>query len=110
METRQKVLLYGDTLVLAGLLASLKACHGLEVIALRGPVTEAELLAAAPSVVIFDLEAIQSEFLLAQVQARPGLLLIGIDPESHEVLLTGRDAGSITLDQIVQIVRGRKTD
>lgn len=110
METRQRVLLCGDSLVLAGLQAGLTAWPCLEVTAQQGLATEAELLAAAPSVVIFDLGAIQSEFLLAQMQAQPDLLLIGIDPESHEVLLTGQAARSIALDQIVQIVCSRKTD
>jgi hypothetical protein len=37
----------------------------------------------------------------------PGLLLIGIDPESHAVLLTGQAARSITLDQLTKIMRNR---
>jgi len=110
METRQKVLFYGNSLVLSGMQASLRTCPWLEVIALEGLVTEAELLALNPSVVIFDLGAVQPEFLVTQMQAQPGLLLIGIDPESHEVLLTGQAARSITLDQLTQIVRSWKND
>ncbi len=107
-EKRQKILLYGNSLVLAGMRASLEACPGWEVIALDGPASEAELLAPEVSVVIFDMGAIQSEFLLTQMQAQPDLLLIGIDPESHEVLLAGQQAGSIALEQIFQIVRSRE--
>ncbi len=111
MEKRQKILLYGNTLVLAGIQASLRDCPSFEVIAPDAPANQAELLASPPDVVIFDMEAVQPEFLLAQMQSLPGLLLIGIDPESHEVLLTGQEVGSIALDQILQIVRSReKTD
>ena len=107
MEKRQKILLYGNTLVLAGIQASLRDCPSFEVIAPYVPANQAELLASPPDVVIFDMEAVQPEFLLAQMQSLPGLLLIGIDPESHEVLLTGEAAHSITLDQITQILRSR---
>ncbi len=107
-EKRQKVLFYGNTLVLAGMQASMEACPGLEVIVLDGPAAEAELLAPDLGVVVFDMGAIHSEFLLTQMEAQPELLLIGIDPESHEVLLAGQEAGSIALDRILQIVRGRE--
>ena len=110
METRQKVLVYGDSLVLAAVQASLQACPWFEVIAVDGPAAEADLLAYGPSVVIFDMGAVRPEFLLTQMRALPDLLLIGIDPESHEVLLTGQAARSITLDQITRIVHSRETD
>ena len=103
-------MLYGNSLILAGLEASLRACSFLDVIGLDGPATQATFLASSPNVVIFDMAAIQPEFLLAQTQALPGLLLIGIDPESHAVLLTGQAARSITLDQIMQIVLSQAKD
>ncbi len=107
-QKQQKVLIYGNSLVLAGMRASLEACTGLEVIVLDEPAAEAELRAPDVSVVIYDMNAIQSEFLLNQMHAQPDLLLIGIDPESHEVLLAGQKAGSIALEQILPVVRGRE--
>jgi hypothetical protein len=38
------------------------------------------------------------------MQELPGVLLIGVHPESHEVLLTGQAASAISLEQIKQIV------
>ena len=105
MDTLQKVMFYGNSLVLCGIQASLRTCPGFEVIAIDSPVSQTEILAFDPSVVIFDLGAIESNFLVAQTQALPNLLLIGVDAESHEVLLTGQAASSITLDHITQIVR-----
>ena len=105
MDTLQKVMFYGNSLVLCGIQASLKTCPGFEVIAFDRAVNQTELLAFDPSVVIFDLGAFESEFLLAQTRALPHLLLIGVDAESHEVLLTGQAVSSITLDHITQIVR-----
>jgi hypothetical protein len=107
METRQKILIYGNSLALSCIQASLRTCPSFDVIAPNPTADQAELLAPPPDVIIFDMGAVQSEFLLAQMQSLPGLLLIGIDPESHEVLLTGQAAHSISLDQIAQILRSR---
>jgi hypothetical protein len=105
MDSQHKVLFYGNSLVLAGVQATFKGYPGFETIALDQPTTQTELLILNPRVVVFDMGALESEFLLAQMQALPGLLLIGVDPESHELLLTGQAIGSISLEQITQIVR-----
>ena len=104
MDSPSKVLFYGNSLVLAGVQATFKGYAGFEVIALAKPATMRELLAFGPSVVVFDLGALESEFQCAQMQELPGVLLIGLDPESHEVLLTGQAVSSISLNQITQIV------
>ena len=105
MDSQHKVLFYGDSLVLAGVQATFKGYPGFETITLDQPTSQKELLVLNPTVVVFDMGALESEFLLAQMQEMPGLLLIGVDPESHEVLLTGQAVCSISLDQIMQIVR-----
>lgn len=104
MDRQSKVLFYGNSLVLAGVQATFKGYAGFEVIALDMPATKRELLAFGPSVVVFDMGALESEFLCAQMEELPGVLLIGVDPESHEVLLTGQAVSSISLNQITQIV------
>jgi hypothetical protein len=105
MDSQHKILFYGNSLVLAGVQATFKGYAGFEVISLDQPVTETELLAFDPTVVVFDLGVLESELLLAQMQGLPGLLLVGVDPHSHEVLLTGQAVCSISLDQLTQIVR-----
>ena len=105
MDSQPKVLFYGNSLVLAGVQATFKGYAGFEVIALDKPATERELLACDPNVVVFDMGDLESEFGFAPMQELPGVLLVGVDPESHEVLLTGQAACSISLEQITQIVR-----
>ena len=105
MDSQHKVLFYGNSLVVAGAQATFKAYPGFETIALDQPTTQTELLVLNPTVVFFDMRALESDFLLAQMQELPGLLLVGVDPESHEVLLSGQAACSITLEQITHIVR-----
>ena len=104
MDSQPKVLFYGNSLVLAGVQATFQGYAGFEVIALDPSATEKELLACDPSVVVFDMGALESEFLFAHMQGLPRVLLVGVDPESHEVLLTGQAACSISLEQITQIV------
>jgi hypothetical protein len=104
MEGQPKVLFYGNSLVLAGVQATFKGYAEFEVIAVDKPATETELVAFGPSMIVFDMRALESEFPFAQMQELPGVLLIGVNPESHEVLLTGQAACSISLEQIRQIV------
>ena len=105
MDSQHKVLFYGNSLVLAGVQATFKGYPGFETIALDQPTTQAELLVINPTVVIFDMGVLESELLRAQMQDVPGLLLVGVDPESHDVLLTGQAVCSISLEQLRQIVR-----
>jgi hypothetical protein len=105
MDSQPKVLIYGNSLVLAGVHAGFQRSPGFETIALDQPTTQTELLVLNPTVVVFDMGASDSEFLLAQMQELPGLLLIGVDPESHEVLLTGQAVCSISLEQLTQLMR-----
>jgi len=105
MDSQPKILFYGNSLVVAGVQATFKRQVGFEVIALEQPATEHELLAFDPNVVVFDMGDFESEFLFVQIRERPGVLLIGVDSESHEVLLTGQAVCSVSLEQIMQIVR-----
>jgi hypothetical protein len=105
MDGQPKVLFYGNSLVLAGVQTTFKGIAEFEVIALDKPATGTELRALDLSMIVFDTKALESEFLYAELQELPGVLLIGVDPESHEVLLTGQAVCSISLDQITQIVR-----
>lgn len=103
----QRVLVYGNSVALAGIEASLGLDPECEVIGHAWSVDQQELCALQPDVVIFELDAVRPEFPDALSEKMPGLLLIGIDPESHAVLLTGQAARSITLDQITKIMRNR---
>jgi len=105
MDSQHKVLFYGNSLVLAGVQATFKRSAEFEVITLDKPATKTELLAFDPRMIVFDMRALESEFLFAQMQELPGVLLIGVDPESHELLLSGQAACSISLEQMTQIAR-----
>jgi hypothetical protein len=111
-EHQRRAIVYGDSLILEGVRASLDKCPGLEVLVLRQPPEKLpdELRAQCPAALIFDMEAIQPEFLLSLFQ-QPGLLLIGIDPETHHALVwSGRQAAAVDAADLVQVVIGAGPD
>jgi hypothetical protein len=106
VEKPLKVLLYGDTLVLAGLQASLASYPGLEVTDLDRPAAgDEELCSLRPDVIIFDVAAVQPEFQYALVEKLPGLLLIGIDPSANRVLAwRGQQLHELSTGDLVELI------
>jgi hypothetical protein len=91
MKTRRRVLLFGDTLLLASLRVSLLSYSGLDVLDVTDSVaSEEELLTLHPDVVIFDVAGEQPTILHNLTEALPDLLLIGIDPSHSRGLVWSR--------------------
>ena len=110
MKERLKVLLYGDTLVLAALQASLAAQPGLDVTGLNGmAASEQTLCALRPNVIIFDLGAVQPAFHYGIVEQLPDLLLVGIDASTNRVLVwSGQQLHELSTIDLVEVI-GRHT-
>jgi hypothetical protein len=87
MAKQLRILLYGETLVLAGLRAVLDRDASIKVIGDTLPDSEEELREMRPDAIIYDTAAIQPGFQFILSQELPGLLLIGIDPDSNKVLV-----------------------
>jgi hypothetical protein len=105
MDTPRRVLLYGDSLVLAGLQASLARCADVEVVTLECPATGEALLATGASVVLYDQAAVQPEALLAEMQAVPGLLLIGVDAALDWATIVAAGHGPLgSVDELVRLI------
>jgi len=103
---RRRVILYGNTLILRGVWANLANCPGLEVTVLDQPqqVSPEELAACCPAAIIFDMSVIQPDLLLGLFQ-QPGLLLIGMDSETHQALVwAGRQAAAVDAADLVQML------
>ena len=103
---RQRAILVGDSLILAGLQASLEARPGIEILVLDQPLdTLCEVLRSlCPAVLVFDLGAVQGDFPLALLQL-PGLRLISINPETHQVLVwAGSEAAAIDAAGLVRVL------
>jgi hypothetical protein len=87
--------------------ASLKAYPTLEVISLDvcDGVTIQELCAYHADVLIFDVAAVPPEFPFSLLCEQPELRLVGLDAAGDKsLLLSGRQARSMTTGQLVQII------
>jgi hypothetical protein len=103
---RQRVILYGDSLILEGLRVRLETRPGIEILVLDQPLDTLceDLRSLCPAALIFDLGAVQPGFPLALLQ-QPGLRLIGIDPETHQVLVwLGRQAAVVDAADLIQVL------
>ncbi len=105
--TMRKVALYGNSLVLSSIGASLHGRAELQVSCVDAtlPDVASRLKVLQPDVVIFDLAMAQPEFALALWKARPRLLLIGVDLTTGQALvLSGQPSRLLTMDDLLQVI------
>lgn len=103
---QRRVVLYGDSLILAGVRASLEACPDLQVHSLDPSLDKPldAIQALCPATLIFDLDAVRPDFQLALLQ-QPGLTLIGMEPETHQALVwSGRRAVAWEAADLVNLI------
>jgi hypothetical protein len=101
------VLLYGRSLLLAGIAASLEQSAGLRTVRAVTWSEVSRLLAEQPpDALIFDLANDCEGHILSLLLANPTMQLIGLDAERNRaVLVSGHEAQSLTLNQIEEMVQ-----
>jgi hypothetical protein len=105
-KSMRRVILFGDSLILEGVRASLAACPDLEIIRLGASVEDLfEIIRAlCPAVFIFDLQAVRFDFQLSLLQ-QPELQLIGIDPESQQAMVwSGRQKAVVVAADLIKTI------
>jgi hypothetical protein len=111
----RKVLLYGNSLVMSTIGASLQECGDLELIHVdAGPDHPAGLADAAaqlgarePVTIVFDRATTRLDFAMALLDEHPQVLLIGVDPETHQALVwCGRQASAVVAADLVEVITG----
>ncbi len=111
MHERQRIILYGQSVVLGGVQASLRHYPQLDVMTVPPPATAQALAALAPDVILFDTGTGCSGPAFALLREQPGLLLIGVDPASQELLvLSSHPAQALGIADLVLIISSRNTD
>lgn len=113
MNGRRRVILYGNSIILGTLGASLTQHLDLEVLPLSPPLPGAEALAALrPDVILFDIAAARPGPVFALLETCPNLLLIGVSPETHQVRLwtSGQEWAGTTMDLVKMICSNRAKD
>jgi hypothetical protein len=111
MEKRRRVVVYGNSLNMAGIVASLKADTTLEVLCVNmdspralQSVDENDITA-----IIFDLAAPPLRLDIPLLRDLPGLLLIGVDPSRDEMLvLSSHPAQALSMADLVNAIHQRE--
>ncbi len=101
------IVLYGNSLVVSSLGASLQRQADLRVFPFDAsqPDADRQLAALQPDVILFDLASIRSDLQLSLWQAHSRSRLIGVDLARDEMLvLSGQSAGRITLKHLLDVV------
>ena len=109
MAVSKCVLVYGKSLNLAGIAASLRLNANLDVrlIDPQDPHAKTKLAACVPQTIIYDLTDLPADLDLKLLQDQPDILLIGVDPSCDEVLvLTGQRSRAMTAGELASLVGG----
>ena len=111
MEKRRRVAVYDNSLFMAGVITSLQADPGLEVLIVHPDSPEAghwpdeNVLAA----VVFDLAEHSNRPDIAVLSSHPDLLLIGLDPTRDEILvLSSRSEAVVRMADLVKMIHKLK--
>jgi DNA-binding NarL/FixJ family response regulator len=108
MLQKKKVVLYGSSIFIAGLEASLKAVSGLEIqrVELQRDDSLDRLLTEAPDVIVIELGISSGDQAFSLLKAFPGVALIGLDTESNRLLvLSMQQESAMTTADLVQVIQ-----
>ena len=108
MGVPKGLVLYGDSVFLAGLKAALSRYSALDPITCESGRhgTCAQIQALNPRAVVFDLSAAHPEFALRLLCERPEMLVIGVDASSDEILvLSLRKEHVSSIADLVNVIR-----
>jgi hypothetical protein len=105
MEKVHRVILFGDSLILSGIQASIRLDKRCETVTCPPTACLEELVALRPDALIFVLDAVEGDLLYRLSRALPGLLLIGIDPEtSRAIFWAGQEASDVTSSDLTRAI------
>jgi hypothetical protein len=107
MEKRKRVVVYGNSLSMAGIVASLKADTTLEVLCINidsprdlQSVDENDIAA-----IVFDLDDPPLRLDITLLRDLPGMLLIGVDPSRDEMMvLSSRPTQALSVADLVNVI------
>jgi hypothetical protein len=105
----QTVVIYGISLALSSVGASLQSCPDLQVLPVDPSMPDLKLYLGAvqPDAIIFDLAVSQPEWLLALWKEQPHLLLIGVDMVKGQAqMFSSQPAQVFTTGNLLQVIAG----
>lgn len=107
MKASRRILLYGNSVILGTMGASLRGCSQLEVVAVAPSLQEDMALhKEKPDVVLFDLEAPGMEGVFLLLKADPAPLLIGVSPDINLVnIWSGRQLRELSMQGLLHLIK-----
>jgi hypothetical protein len=105
MRKTNRVVMLGNTLVLAGIQTSVNLDKQCEVIARPLQTGLAELVELQPDALIYELDSLPGEFLYGLSRELPELLQIGVDPETNRAIFwSGQEAAELTSRDLARAI------
>ena len=98
---------------MAGIAVSLNADQGLEVVCVdpHSPTARQSLSELSPTAIAFDMSDPPASLDVALLCERPGLLLIGVNPNSNELLvLSGQQERAVAVTDLLKVIQRNETD
>ncbi len=106
--TRTRVVVYGSSVHMAGIAVSLKADQNLEVVCVdpHSPSARRSLSELSPAAIAFDLIDPPPSLDVGLLHEHPGLLLIGVDPNSNELLvLSSQQKRAVAVVDLLKVIQ-----
>ncbi len=104
MERRQRIVLYGKTLIMDTIGRSLRPLSGSEIICLEKS-QQMDLEKTSPDIIFFDLEADHPKSAFSMLDRRPDMLLIGVSPDINAVKIwTAKELQKLSTQDLLDMV------
>jgi len=107
VKVNRRILLYGNSVILGAIGASLRRCSQFEVTTLASPLQKMQKLDAVnPDILLFDLETIHTEAVFSELKTNPSLLLVGISPDINLVKIwSGRQVRELSTQDLLELIK-----
>ena len=112
MKEKRRIFLYGNSVILGSVGASLQRGSQFEVTVLEPPLQDMqELDSLKPEIVLFDLETIYANSVFPLLKNNPNLLLIGISPDINLVKIWfGRQVRELSTQSLLELIKSEAND
>jgi hypothetical protein len=111
MEKCKQVAVYGTSLNMAVIAASLRSDLTLEVVSIdsKSPTAQQYLNELVLAAIIFDLNDPYHGLNLSLLRDRPDLLLIGVHPSKGEIrVFSSRSAQALSISELIEVIHQKE--
>ena len=112
MKTSKRIYLYGNSVIIGTIRASLSRFSEYELVTLKRPCENIQNLAAfLPDVLIFDSDTTHTEEVFSFLKINPAMILIGISPDINRVKVwSARELQEATRQDLIQVIMREARD